>query len=83
MLADTYGIILDHGVGTPGTDLDVVDDLNATVKRFISMLTENVKFSYFKVYDNQLIIQNTTKKTAGPKKKIKNTCRIQHKIRLL
>ena len=62
MLADTYGIILDHGVGTPGTDLDVVDDLNATVKRFISMLTENVRLPGSTGYDDQTAMYNTEHK---------------------
>ena len=35
ILAHTYSIIIDRGVGSPGHDRKVVDDLNATYKTLL------------------------------------------------
>ena len=43
ILAHTYNIIIDRVVGAQGHDREVVDGLNATDKRFISMLITTVK----------------------------------------
>ena len=42
MLAHSYNIIIDHGVGAPVHGIEVVYGLNYTYKRFISMLITTV-----------------------------------------
>ena len=40
ILAQAYNVIIDHGVGSPGNSREVVNVLNTTEKRFLSMLTK-------------------------------------------
>ena len=42
MLAHTYNIIIDHGVGAPGHGRKVVDGLNDIYNFFLTMLTTTV-----------------------------------------
>ena len=43
MLAHACNIIIDRGVGAPGHGREVVDVLNATDKKYISMLMTTVQ----------------------------------------
>ena len=52
MLAHTYNIIIDRGVGSPGNVRYVVDGLNATEKRLLSILMKNVKLPGASAYDS-------------------------------
>ena len=51
MLAHAYKIIVDHGAGGPGHDREVVYGLNATEKRFLSMLITTVKLTGTSSYE--------------------------------
>ena len=44
MLSHTYNILIDCGVGATGHGKDVVDGLNATDKRFITILIQLCNF---------------------------------------
>ena len=43
MLSHAYNIVIDHVVGSPGHRKYVVDGLDATDKRLLSMLTKTVQ----------------------------------------
>ena len=45
MLSHAYNIVIDRDVGSPGHGKYVVDCLNATNKRFISMLMKTVQLT--------------------------------------
>ena len=62
ILAHAYDVIIDHFIGAPGHDRDVVDSLNATGKRFISISMANVKFPGAKGYDDHMVIHTTIAK---------------------
>ena len=63
MLAHTYNIITDRGVGSPGYFREVVDALNATDKRFILMITATVKLAGASYYDSHMAIHTSTANT--------------------
>ena len=63
ILAHAYNIIINRGVGAPVYGRDVVDDLNDTDKRFISMLMTTVQLSCAAAYESQIEINTTTANT--------------------
>ena len=50
LLDFAWNIIIDHVIGAPGHGQDIVDKLNGTDKRPISMLVANVQLNGFKGY---------------------------------
>ena len=54
MLSHAYNVVIDGGVGKPGHGKYVVDGLNATKKRFISMLMKNVQLPGAVTKDSQM-----------------------------
>ena len=63
MLANTYNIIIDSGVEAPGYGREVVNGLNATGKRFLSMLKTTVKLTGAPAYDTQMEMHTSTVNT--------------------
>ena len=63
MLAHAYNIIIYRGVRAPGHGRKVVDGLNATKKRFLSMLMTTVQMPGAEVYNSQTEIHTSTAKT--------------------
>ena len=51
MLADTYNIMIDRGIGAPRNDRDAVNGLNTTKKRFLFMLMKTVHLPGSTAYD--------------------------------
>ena len=45
MLSHAYSILIDFCVGAPGQGKDVVDGLNATDKRFLTLLMTTVRLN--------------------------------------
>ena len=54
MLDHAYGKTQYCGVGAPGNGRYIIDECDATDKRFISRLTENVKLPGYKEYNNYM-----------------------------
>ena len=63
MLAHTYNIIIDRDIGSTGQGREVVDVLNVTKKRFLSMLMKNVKLPYASAYDSHMEIHTLNTNT--------------------
>ena len=63
MLAHAYNIIIDSGVGEPGHGRYFVDGLNDTNKKFLSMLTTNVKLPGAAAYELERAMHTSTEKT--------------------
>ena len=56
MLAHTYNIIIDSGVGASGHGIKVVDGLNANDRQFLSMLMKTVQLPGVAEYDTQMAV---------------------------
>ena len=63
MLANAYNIIINHGVGSTGHGREVVDGLDATDKKCLSMLMKNVQLPGASDYDSQMEIYTSTTNT--------------------
>ena len=63
MLAHAYNFIIDHVVGAPGHEKEVLDVLNANEKRFISMLMATVKLTGSTDYDSYMAMYPSTTNT--------------------
>ena len=63
MLAHAYNIIIDSGVGAPGNFREVVDGLNDTEKRFLSMLMTTLQLHGAAVYESQISMHTSTSNT--------------------
>ena len=63
MLAHTYNVIINSGVGSTGHEIEFVDGLNDTEKRFLSMLMTTVKFPGAEAYDPRMEINTSTVST--------------------
>ena len=62
MLAHAYNLIINCGVGSPLHGREVVNSLNATEKRFISMLMKTVQLPDAADYDLRMAIHTSTEK---------------------
>ena len=62
MLEHAYNITIDCGVGAPVYGREVVDGLNATEKRFLSMLMINLQLSGAAAYESQVVMHNSIAK---------------------
>ena len=63
MLEHAYNIIIDCVVVAPGHVREIVDGLNATDKRFLSMLMTNVQLPGASAYYSQMTIHTSTSNT--------------------
>ena len=63
MLAHTYNIIIDSGVGASGHGIKVVDGLNANDRQFLSMLMKTVQLPDAADYDSHMEIYTSTANT--------------------
>ena len=63
MLAHAYNIIIDRGVGAPGHGREVVDGLNDTEKRLLSILITTVQMTGAEYYDSQTANLTSTENT--------------------
>ena len=63
MLAHAYNIITDHGVGVPGHEIEVVDDLNATEKSFLSVFMTTVQLTGAVYYDSHMAMHTSPENT--------------------
>ena len=52
-VSQTYSIIIDRGIGTPGNGKEVVDGLNAVYKRYIYQLMSKVQLPGSIRFDNE------------------------------
>ena len=62
MLVYAHNIIIDHGDSTQGHGREVFNGLNATNKRFLSMLITNVQFPGVSRYDKHISMHTSTQK---------------------
>ena len=63
MLAHIYNIIIDRGVGAPGNFREVLNGLNATKKRFCSMVIPTVKLPGAAAYESHMSMHTSTSNT--------------------
>ena len=63
MLAYAYNIMIYRGVGAPGHGREVVNALNDTYKRFISMVTETVQLPGASAHDTKMEMHTYTVNT--------------------
>ena len=58
MLSQEIYVIIYPGVSAPGYDIDVVDGINATVKRFIFQIMSTVNFPGAKMYGTEMTMHS-------------------------
>ena len=63
MLAHTYNIIIDRNVGALEHSREVVDVLNDTDIRFLSMSMETVQLTGAVPYESQMVVYTSTVNT--------------------
>ena len=63
MLAHAYNIIIDRGFGAPRHGRKIVDGLNDTEKRFLSMITTSVQLPGAEAYESRMKINTSTANT--------------------
>ena len=79
MLSHSYNIIISRSVGAPGHMREVVGGLDATSKRVLSILMENLQLSSSKGYDTHMSMNTAIKKRLKFSNGIsKNTCLNHH-----
>ena len=63
MLSHSYNIVIYRGVGSPVNGKDVVDGLNVTDKRFLSMLTTTVQLPGVSTNNSHMVMHTSTSNT--------------------
>ena len=63
MLSHPYNSAIDRGVGAPGHSKYVVDGLNVTDKRFLSMLTTTVQLPGVSTNNSHMVMHTSTSNT--------------------
>ena len=60
MLYHTHYIIIYRGVGSPGHGKDAVGGINATYKRYLSMLMKTVQMTNAATNNSQMVMYKST-----------------------
>ena len=63
MLFHAYNIVIDSGVGAPVHVKDVVDGLNTTDKKFLTVFMENVKLPDSASNNSQMVMHTSISNT--------------------
>ena len=60
VISQTYSLIIDRGISTPGNGKEVVDGINAVDRRYIYQLMSKVQLPGSIIFDSQIKIHTGT-----------------------